>query len=77
MQVNSHWLPQLKPYGITRDSLFEPCLNVHIGAWVLAQKIRAHGYNWPGFAAYHSATPEKQRRYQALLVNAYKRRFEP
>lgn len=76
MQVNSSWLPQLRQYGITRESLFDPCLNVHIGAWVLAQKIQRHGFSWPGFAAYHSATPSKQRQYQQLLVDAYQKRFE-
>lgn len=76
MQVNSRELPQLAKYGITRESLFDPCLNIHIGAWILASKINRHGYTWSGFATYHSATPSRREAYTRKLISAYKNRFE-
>ncbi len=63
MQINSIWLPQLKPYGINREKLFNPCLNAHIGAWILAQQIQKYGNTWYAIGAYHSRTPELNSKY--------------
>lgn len=32
MQINSRWLPVLAKYGISREHLFDACLNTHVGA---------------------------------------------
>ena len=63
MQINSIWLPQLAKFGISRESLFEECLNIHIGAWILAQQIQTYGNTWTAVGAYHSRTPERNRWY--------------
>lgn len=61
MQINSWWLDSLKGHGLTKDDLFDACQSVHIGAWVLAQSIRALGNNWDAVGAYN-AGPSKNRK---------------
>lgn len=56
MQINSSWLPTLARYGITRDRLIDdPCLNIDVGAWILAHTIRQQGASWDAVGAYNSA----------------------
>lgn len=54
MQINSSHLPELGKYKITEQSLLNPCTNVHVGAWVLAQSIRFYGSNWRAVGAYNA-----------------------
>ncbi len=47
MQINSSLLPALSSYGITKARLLnDACLNIHVGAWILEEKIRRYGANW-------------------------------
>ena len=62
MQINSVWLPRLKQYGITREMLFDPCVNINVGAWILAQAVRELGYNWNAIGAYHTGLGKSKRR---------------
>ena len=44
MQINSVWDKKLRPAGIDPDRLFtDHCLNLRIGAAILAGYIRRHG----------------------------------
>jgi hypothetical protein len=64
MQVNSRWLKDLAGYwhvsqktarAWVRDN---SCVNLHVSAWILKQKIQeANGNLFQGIARYHSATP--------------------
>jgi soluble lytic murein transglycosylase-like protein len=63
MQINSAWLPDLAKYGISARDLWEPCTNIHVGAWVLAQKIKKHGMTWEAVGAYNATTPFKRTHY--------------
>jgi len=54
MQINSAWLPLLRSYGITRASLFDPCTNAHVGAWILAQNVARFGYTVQAVGAYNA-----------------------
>lgn len=63
MQINSRWLRELSTYGIDRQRLLDPCLNTHVGAWILAQNIRRFGYGWEAVGAYNARSPEKRHAY--------------
>jgi len=64
MQINSIWAKKL---GTAWYGLSDPCTNVKIGAWILAQCIRDYGYTWQAVGCYNSRTPSKRDKY-ALKV---------
>lgn len=63
MQINSRWLPTLRNYGITEQHLFDPCVSIHVGAWVLAQNMGRMGNSWEAVGAYNARDPELRLRY--------------
>lgn len=54
MQINSSWLPKLAAFGIA-EHLREPCQNVMVGAWILANHMRESGFDWNGVGAYNAS----------------------
>lgn len=80
MQVNTIWMPQLSRYWNVdaqtakrwvRDNA---CVNLHVAAWILRQKIDGAGGNlFTGIAHYHSATPELGTRYAFKVIKAMDR----
>jgi len=62
MQVNSRWLPQLAQLWNVDTRTAQTwvrdngCVNVHVAAWILKQKITETGNLYSGIASYHSAT---------------------
>ena len=56
MQINTSHLKYLQKFGVSRQRLLkEPCLNIHIGAWVLRGNIDAHGETWEAVGAYNAS----------------------
>lgn len=55
MQINSRHLPRLARYGITEASLYEPCTNLDIGAWMLSDLFVRRGQSWDSVGAYNAA----------------------
>lgn len=75
MQINSRWLPTLKQFGIERDHLWDLCTNVHVGAWVLAQNMKALGFTWRAIGAYNAGleqTPKKEALRYAYAQKVYR-----
>lgn len=64
MQINSSHLKSLRRQGVTKSQLKkDACLNVNVGAGILADSIKRHGRNWKAVGAYNSGVPEIQQRY--------------
>lgn len=74
MQVNTLWVPRLANVWHVSPSLArvwvrdDGCVNVHVAAWILKQKIAEAGSLYGGIAHYHSATPAEGSRYANRVV---------
>lgn len=78
MQINSSHLPRLAKSNISKETLLnDACVNVHVGASVLAEAIRAFGPTWRAVGAYgagHLPNREEARaKYASLVYRQYRR----
>ncbi|OVZ88266.1 lytic transglycosylase [Yersinia kristensenii] len=67
MQINSRHIPKLVSMGVItskEDLLSNACLNVQIGAWILATHLQTCGVNWSCLGSYNAgfARNNEQRR---------------
>ena len=60
MQINTVHLPELQKYGINEQALMDPCINVKVGAWILARSIQVHGSNWRAVGAYNARAKDNE-----------------
>jgi soluble lytic murein transglycosylase-like protein len=67
MQINSTWLPRLARYGVGRVQLLDPCVNIQVGAWILASNIAQYGPTWKSVGAYNARSRVKQELYVARV----------
>ena len=64
MQINSCWWPELYRYNITpHDVLYKPCINLKVGAWILAKAIAEGNNILEGVGNYNSHMPVYNHRY--------------
>lgn len=69
MQINSVHLPRLAAAGVTRQRLLtEPCTNIAVGAWLLADAIRRYGMSWTAVGTYHSPTAWRKQDYARKIA---------
>lgn len=79
MQVNTIWMPKLAQiWGVDKETAKQRvrdngCVNVHVGAWILKQRMIETGSLHAGIAAYHSYTPALGRAYAGKVYAALKR----
>lgn len=57
MQINSYWLATLKKYNISTEHLFDSCVSIFVGSWIIRQNINQYGYNYNGLVAYNVGNP--------------------
>lgn len=67
MQINSSWFPVLRKYGIDEQQLYQPCVNIYVGAWILAQNVQSLGNSWEAVGAYNARNAVRRAQY-ALKV---------
>jgi len=72
MQINTIWLPALAKYGISEEHLFDPCVNIAVGAWILRQRQAAYGNTWEAVGTYHSKTPDFKWNYAGKVYGNLK-----
>ncbi|MES2742983.1 MAG: lytic transglycosylase domain-containing protein [Pseudomonadota bacterium] len=63
MQINSSWFPTLRRFGIQENHLYDPCVSLQVGAWILAQNARRMGNSWEAIGAYNSGDPDRRLAY--------------
>jgi len=63
MQINSSWLPTLRKHGVSEDKLKDPCVNLQVGAWILAQNMQRMGVTCEAVGAYNARNPQLRIRY--------------
>ncbi len=61
MQINTWWYSRLGQASWA--ALGDPCHNVKVGAWILAQNIRQYGDIWEAVGYYNAKTKAKRERY--------------
>ncbi len=77
-QINSTWLPTLARAGISRSMVLNNgCLNVSLGAWILAQAmVGADPHDpaqyWQHVGDYNSHTPQWNEKYARTVWNNLK-----
>lgn len=53
--------------------LADACVNLHVGAWILSEAIKRHGYNWVGIGAYNAGSMSKRAIYARKVIGMYQR----
>lgn len=69
MQINSIHLPFLAKHGISRDHLFDPRVNIFIGAWVLKNCINKYGQDYRALNCYNGKI--RNNSYYAKVLRNY------
>ncbi len=57
MQINSTHIPKLINMGVIKkseDLITKPCLNIHIGSWILARHFQICGVSWNCLGSYNA-----------------------
>lgn len=71
MQVNSWWLnKELYKFGIKKEHLWEPCLNIDVASWILAQELQRYSNAWTAIGYYNAKTEAKRNKYINLIKNS-------
>lgn len=68
MQINSSWFVKLSEFDVDEVTVYEPCFNVSLGAWVLASNFATHGYNWNSVGAYNAGFAKRAERARKLYI---------
>jgi soluble lytic murein transglycosylase-like protein len=76
MQINTIHLPVLQQHGISKGDLFEPCTNINVGAWVLADCVNRFGETWRAVGCYYAGPNSRAFAAMEQYVFAVRRNYE-
>ena len=74
MQINSWWRKKLGEE--LWQAIKNPCMNVKVGAWILAQCIHRYGYTWEAIGCYNAVSQEKRQKYALKVYETYNKYFQ-
>jgi soluble lytic murein transglycosylase-like protein len=75
MQINTIHLPTLEKFGISREDLFDACVSIEVGAWVLADCIERKGATWAAVGCYYGGPNSKAYDELARYVLSVQRHY--
>lgn len=79
MQINSIHIATLKKMGVIQSykDLFDPCLNIQIGSWLLAKHFQVCGVNWNCLGSYNAgfrtSVDELRENYADVIYAIYRK----
>lgn len=77
MQINSSWFSTLEKKGIDRnDVINDPCVNVMVGAWILAKNFETSGESWLSVGAYNAGYRESRKAAREKYITLVKTNYE-
>ncbi|WP_413694404.1 lytic transglycosylase domain-containing protein [Psychromonas sp. KJ10-2] len=79
MQINSWWFETLADLGISKsDVINDPCINVFVGAWILAQNFKSHGEGWLAIGGYNAGFSKTKNKVRARdkYISLVRKNFE-
>ena len=68
MQINSGWIGVLGRHGIREQDLWDPCVSVLVGAWILRRNFDQLGHTTQALGAYNSTNPTQRERYASQVL---------
>ncbi|ECF3885270.1 lytic transglycosylase [Salmonella enterica subsp. enterica serovar Ank] len=73
MQIDSQHLQFLKKFGIKKEHLINDiCLNIYVGAYIMAIAFNKLGENWKAVGAYNAGFKENSRQHERRMRYARK-----
>lgn len=75
MQINSSWFDKLTQFDVNESSIYEPCFNVYLGAWVLSSNFATHGYNWNSVGAYNAGFKSSNEAARQVYIEKVQRHY--
>lgn len=63
MQINDRWMSHLNQFGISKESLMDPCQNIHVSAYIIRGLYNRYGENWSAVGHYNAAHRIKRAMY--------------
>lgn len=55
LQIHPWWWPLLeRKHNIRATDLWDACININVGAWILKQEIERYGLTWTAIGAYYA-----------------------
>ena len=64
---------KLSRFGISRQHLFDACVNAYVGTWILASNISQFGATWKAVGAYNAVSSSKQLVYANKIYRRLQR----